>query len=396
MESGKLCQEEFMKVYKSFSKFYNQNETRFLDGILLGSLLFTEEFDNETLVKYFKDWQDTADEMDIRTKKRIMFYFSHVKILQGRDFKRKRDLKRARKVGEETDRPLQCPLIVCDNPETHGEKSEDSQTEKEEICDESSEGCQKISQISKLSCSKSLEQKEQQNNSEANSQLNSNFQSDKIDQKELISETSKSSSPSLLLALDEEASNIQDTFSENCKICVLCNKSNGETMQFSECHDNVHNDCFRMLIKNSLFDPTEALRCPILSHRTEITRPDILKVCDEDQMVYYDSCRLIEEFEKQSRTVLWCPHCKRISYKSFNAPNKCRYCSEQIITLKSKFKYGKLVLNPKDQLNDTSHYRSIKSYIASCKEQIQRCEICLNYKHKFPDDYLKCNCVELE
>ncbi|CAI2369618.1 unnamed protein product [Moneuplotes crassus] len=407
MEDSDFSKEEFMYIYNIFMNVFDQESIRFLDGIILGSLLFTRNCDVDTTLCCFKDWQETADSMDIESEKRILFYFSHIRMLKRNreEFSLcKRDEKRIKKIAQniEISSFEKCERKALKSSDFKKAKTEESLTEKQDSKEEKQEGLKQKSQIIESSDSDNPTQSENipaskdQDELDKDTKIAGNSQCVNPTQEESVAAPQTVSSTHRPLEILGEAHVASSSEPLLVKRCILCNKNGNDMIQLSECKDDVHHDCLRTLIKTTLFNPSEILRCPILNHRNNIIREDIKKACNEEQLAFYDSCIFIEEFEKKRRVILWCPHCKKLSYKSFKSLNKCRYCSAKVITLKSKLKYGKLVLNSREELNDTSHYRSIQSYIDSCKEQISRCEMCLHYKHKFPDDFLKCNCIEFD
>ena len=419
--------------------------TKFLDGIILGSLLFAKNLNPESTINSFKDWQATADSMEIKAENRILFYFSHIKMLTTTDPDwsiLKREIKIMQKLANNiqlnssrtTAPPQPLPpfsvssqILMNPEDENWAEISQTIEQHDEQEIDEEMDENKSVgsSEWEEVKSKVNTEDKENQSEKWASIEEEKDSESfftendvtldiritpteesiitiplNKEDHLEVINEDpqenikpNKNDSKVIdstqnfkicsknkeKLTAKNSVKLVENTVEKitsspkikefPIKICTLCGQESQELIELSACKHACHQDCLRLLIGKTLFSKTEALRCQILCCRTEVVRKDIHEVCNDEQMIFYDSCQFIEEFEKEKKVILWCPHCKRISFKEINQFNKCRYCREKVITLKSKLKYGKLILNSESEQKDTSHLRSIKNYMEFCKSK---------------------------
>lgn len=175
--------------------------------------------------------------------------------------------------------------------------------------------------------------------------------------------------------------------------CSYCHKVSDKNMHQNTCGHYVHSGCLKMQTISALCFRKYEVRCNDKSCNSKIERDIIIKVIDSETKAILDTFNFISDYSKvdSSRIVYWCHRCRFVNAKYLEQESKCTQCHKKQDKIKTIFTLVDLILKRNVQ-SDQKNYLAIKKCVEDCSTQLERCEKCLVWKHKFPGTALKCLC----
>jgi hypothetical protein len=329
----------------------NKSGESFLDGLVLGSLVHDDSHSPEEWMALFDDWKNSATEMGLdNDNKKISMYSAYLKTYnKGKEteYLRKRELKSI--------------LKQRDSTESGNDFTTNGKQETEELSEET------LKQPAFSPFKKMAGQVEK----EVKVHFNSN------DQVKLISNENS-------VKYEEEVPSQK---------CSYCHKMSNKNMNKNSCGHYVHSGCLKMQTISALCFKKYEVRCSDKSCNIKIDREVVVSVIDLETKSILDTFNFLNDYSTadSSRIVYWCHRCRFVNVKYVESDSKCIQCCKKQDKIKTIFTLVDLILKRNAQ-SDQKNYQAIKKCVEDCSTQLQRCESCLVWKHKFPGTSLKCLC----
>lgn len=137
------------------------------------------------------------------------------------------------------------------------------------------------------------------------------------------------------------------------------------------------------------------LACPSKDCQAYITRNIIKQICSNDALICYDTLKFISDMSQleDDKLIYFCSSCCHFSLRYHQQSRKCSKCDKRMEKLKNLFTLIKLLLSSKtSQSCSKKDYQTIRHCVNECEKSIQRCDTCMQWKHRMSTLALKCIC----